>query len=56
MQEYEFTDFNAEFPDSTFAFTPTDADLAPLGITAAQLGQLPARPFPSASWEPRGPR
>ena len=45
LEEYEFTDFNADFPDETFAFDVTDADLAPLGITKADLANLPANAF-----------
>jgi hypothetical protein len=44
-QEWEFTDFDAEFPADTFAFEATDADLAPLGITRIDLDKLPATAF-----------
>ena len=44
-QEWEFTDFDAEFPADTFAFEVTDADLAPLGITRNDLDKLPAAAF-----------
>ena len=45
VQEWEFTDFDAEFPADTFAFEVTDADLAPLGITRSDLDKLPASAF-----------
>jgi len=45
LQEWEFTDFNAEFPTDTFAFEVTDADLAPLGITRSELDKMPATAF-----------
>jgi hypothetical protein len=45
LQEYIFSDFDADLPDSIFAFTPTDADLAPFGLTAAELAPLPKNAF-----------
>jgi hypothetical protein len=45
VQEWEYTDFDAEFPADTFAFELTDADLAPLGITHKELKSLPATAF-----------
>jgi hypothetical protein len=45
LQEWEFTDFDADFPADTFAFEVTDADLAPLGITRSDLEKLPATAF-----------
>jgi hypothetical protein len=45
VQEWEYTDFNVEFPEDIFAFELTDADLAPLGITRSELERLPATAF-----------
>jgi hypothetical protein len=45
VQEWEFTDFNADFPKDIFAFELTEADLAPLGITRSELERLPATAF-----------
>jgi hypothetical protein len=45
VQEYEFTDFDANFPASTFVLDLTDADLKPLGITSRQLRQMPPATF-----------
>jgi hypothetical protein len=44
-QEWEFTDFDAEFPADTFTFEVTDADLKPLGIIRSDLDKLPATAF-----------
>jgi hypothetical protein len=40
LQECEFSDFNATFPDQTFAFEITSEDLASLGLTRAELDGL----------------
>jgi hypothetical protein len=40
MSEYDFSDFNAVFPDKTFKFDITDKDLAHLGITRAALAAM----------------
>ncbi len=45
LQEFVFSDFDTDFPDATFAFAPTEADLAPLGLTTTQLAQLPNNAF-----------
>lgn len=45
LQEWEFTDFNADFPPETFAFELTNTDLAPLGITRGDLDHLPPTAF-----------
>lgn len=45
LQEFVFSDFDTDFPDATFTFAPTEADLAPLGLTTTQLAQLPNNAF-----------
>ncbi len=40
MREYEFSEFNAAFPEKTFNFAITDQDLAPLGVTRAELDAM----------------
>jgi hypothetical protein len=45
IQEWEYADFNVDFPADTFALEVTDADLAPLGITRSELEKLPATAF-----------
>ena len=40
LQEYEFLDYDAEFPRETFAFEVTDEDLRTLGLTRADWAEL----------------
>ena len=40
MEEYDFSDFDAVFPEKTFKMEVTDADLAALGTTRAQLAAM----------------
>lgn len=40
MHEYDFSEFNADFPEKTFNFDITDQDLAPMGITRAALDAM----------------
>jgi hypothetical protein len=40
MREYQFSEFNAAFPEKTFNFDITDQDLAPMGITRAELDAM----------------
>ena len=40
MHEWQFSEFNAAFPEKTFQFAVTDQDLAPLGITRAELDAM----------------
>ena len=37
MREYQFSQYNATFPETTFQFDLYDQDLAPLGLTKASL-------------------
>lgn len=40
LRDWQFSDFNADFPGSVFAFETTDQDLAQLGVTRAELEAL----------------
>jgi hypothetical protein len=40
MRDYKFSEFNANFPTNTFNFAITDKDLAPMGITRAELDAM----------------
>lgn len=45
LQEYEFTDFDVDFPATTFAFEVTDAELVALSISRKELDTLPPNAF-----------
>lgn len=40
LREWEFSDYNTDFPQNTFAFDITAEDLKPLGITPTELEDL----------------